>query len=128
MYCPIDILNWCKVLKYNKKELLGIVQLKFIGIHGMDEWILQSIGEKWRLWKQRLKVKYLKPDMPFEYLVKNTDERVIEEQWKGLLTFWLSEEGKLMAQKNLDDFAHVGMGSHLQTYLRKYLLVKLVFE
>ncbi|KAG8375348.1 hypothetical protein BUALT_Bualt10G0090800 [Buddleja alternifolia] len=68
---------------------------KFIGIHGMDEWILQSIGEKWRHWKRRLKDKYFKPDMPFEYLVKNTDERVIEEQWKGLLTFWLSEEGKV---------------------------------
>ncbi|KAG8391366.1 hypothetical protein BUALT_Bualt01G0180300 [Buddleja alternifolia] len=95
MYCPIDILDWRKIPKSNKKKLLEIVQSKFIGIHGMDEWILQSIGEKWRHWKRRLKDKYFKPDMPFEYLVKNTDERVIEEQWKGLLTFWLSEEGKV---------------------------------
>ncbi|KAG8372469.1 hypothetical protein BUALT_Bualt12G0069400 [Buddleja alternifolia] len=57
MYCPIDILDWLKMPKSNKKELLGIVQSKFIEIHGMDEWILQSIGEKWRHWKQRLKDK-----------------------------------------------------------------------
>ncbi|KAG8365720.1 hypothetical protein BUALT_Bualt17G0001300 [Buddleja alternifolia] len=100
-YCPIDILDWRKVPKSNKNEMLGIVQSRFLGILGMDEWILQSIGKKWRHWKKDLKLKYFEPEMPLEYLLKITDERVIEEQWKGLLTFWLSEEGKVNCSVSL---------------------------
>ncbi|KAG8383449.1 hypothetical protein BUALT_Bualt04G0014400 [Buddleja alternifolia] len=74
-YCPIDILDWHKVPKSNKNEMLGIVQ-------------------KMETLEEGLEVKYFEPEMSLEYVVKITDERVIEEQWKGLLTFWLSEEGK----------------------------------
>ena len=71
------------------------MQEKFDCPPGIEEWILQSIGTKWRNWKADLKIDYFDPTLSLEDLVKEKDERVNEEQWKNINMHWLSDNGKV---------------------------------
>ncbi|KAG8382397.1 hypothetical protein BUALT_Bualt05G0073100 [Buddleja alternifolia] len=98
-YAPIDIFDWRKMPKSKKKDMLDLLKEKFVCPIGTDEWILQSISVKWRNWKHDLKFDYFDPTLPLDDLIKEGDERVNEEQWRKLIMFWLSDEGKVQARK-----------------------------
>ncbi|XP_052188574.1 uncharacterized protein LOC127798953 [Diospyros lotus] len=61
---------------------------------GQEDWILKSIAKKWRNWKSFVKTNYYDPNVSLVEQMKNVPERVHEDQWKELVTFWNSDASK----------------------------------
>ncbi|KAH7670297.1 putative transposase Ptta/En/Spm plant protein [Dioscorea alata] len=75
--------NWCKVPKTLKEELLKFVELRFI-IESSREFVLKSLGKKWRDYKHDLK----KPNKD------NYPDGTVRWQWEELVDFWYSRKGE----------------------------------
>jgi hypothetical protein len=63
---------------------------------GIDQKLTASIGKLWRSWKNKLKRDWFLPyqtdsEMPF-----CGEDRVLEDQWVWLVSYWNSEAGKVM--------------------------------
>lgn len=56
---------------------------------------LQSIGKKWRTWKAELKAAYYDMSLPVSEAKYHKDERVDEDQWNELWTYWGTDEAKV---------------------------------
>ncbi|XP_052205941.1 uncharacterized protein LOC127810469 [Diospyros lotus] len=93
-YAPLHYKNWIKVPQTYKKEMLTQVQEKFQLPPGQEDWILKSIAKKWRNWKSFVKTNYYDPNVSLVEQMKNVPERVHEDQWKELVTFWNSDASK----------------------------------
>ncbi|KAL3503835.1 hypothetical protein ACH5RR_033676 [Cinchona calisaya] len=78
-----------------KDEMINMVKERFDVPPGIDDWMLKSISKKCRSWKSRIKTKYFDPNVSFERRIHNRPTRVLENQWKGILSHWDSEEAKV---------------------------------
>ncbi|KAL8472330.1 hypothetical protein ACS0TY_029517 [Phlomoides rotata] len=87
-YCPIDVENWHKMPKQNKKYMIQIIKEKYDISLADEDWILHSINEKWKSWKSFLKARYFMPNKTVEFLMDEKPERVAEDQWKNIVTYW----------------------------------------
>lgn len=72
------------------------MQLKFDIPEIGEEFIIKSLANKWRGWKCTLKKMYFDPAKSVEEHLSKVPERVDEEQWKQLIIYWSSEEGKVL--------------------------------
>ncbi|XP_058067564.1 uncharacterized protein LOC131216938 isoform X4 [Magnolia sinica] len=78
----------------------GLVTSKFEFDGNAKAWVLKSIGKKWREWKGELKKLHYSSHEIDEERLADLDERVQEDQWKILVQFWNSEEGKARSKTN----------------------------
>ncbi|XP_048137222.1 uncharacterized protein LOC125312540 isoform X3 [Rhodamnia argentea] len=69
-------------------------------IPAMEKWILHSINSKWRNWKSNLKAAHYDSSQPLSHHLKHLPERVRRDQWKKLVAFWSSKEGKKLSNIN----------------------------
>ncbi|KAG6418780.1 hypothetical protein SASPL_120985 [Salvia splendens] len=83
-----------------KDEMLEVVKLRFDVPIIAENWVLTSIGTKWRNWKHYLKTRYW-DDVPIEYIIHDMDDRVLEEQWIQLLSYWKTEDSKFYSKSSL---------------------------
>lgn len=75
---------------------LFAVQSKFDGIEDYKEWIMKSLGKKWKDYKCMLKRKFYEIYKTDEERIANCPETVIPEQWEKLVYFWSSPEGQVL--------------------------------
>ncbi|XP_052206799.1 uncharacterized protein LOC127811129 [Diospyros lotus] len=108
-YAPLHYKNWIKVPQTYKKEMLTQVQEKFQLPPGQEDWILKSITKKWRNWKSFVKTNYYDPNVSLVEQMKNVPERVHEDQWKELVTFWNSDASKRVSDRNKVSRGHQKM-------------------
>nr|XP_051201621.1 uncharacterized protein LOC127315142 [Lolium perenne] len=95
---PLNVLKWnddmFKEIYHDK--LLAAVTKKFaIGPKSRD-WLVNQLGNKWRQYKAKLKKKHYKAELPMERVMENAPETVEETQWNTLVSYWYSEEEKVM--------------------------------
>ncbi|KAH7672347.1 putative transposase Ptta/En/Spm plant protein [Dioscorea alata] len=75
--------NWRKVPKTLKEELL-----KFV------EFVLKSLGKKWRDYKHDLKKRYFKREAGPQANKDNYPDGTVRWQWEELVDFWYSRKGE----------------------------------
>ena len=59
-------------------------------------WLVNQLGNKLRQYKAKLKKKHYKAELPMERVMENAPETVEETQWNTLVSYWYSEEAKVM--------------------------------
>ncbi|CAN6347044.1 unnamed protein product, partial [Urochloa humidicola] len=99
-YCPIHYKDWRLVKKDSAKTILECIQTKFLYPRSCEKWILKSIGRDWRKYKSTLKNKLFSPKKKRSALYKLCPDDIDEDQWKVLVKYWKSAEGKAASEKN----------------------------
>ncbi|KAF8700209.1 hypothetical protein HU200_034586 [Digitaria exilis] len=99
-YCPIDVNDWRKVKKDSAETILQCIQTKFLYPRSCEKWILKSIGRDWRKYKATLKKNLFNPKKKRSTLYKLCPSDIDEDQWKGIIRYWKSTEGKNLSEKN----------------------------
>ncbi|CAL4948448.1 unnamed protein product [Urochloa decumbens] len=99
-YCPIHVKDWRLVKKDSAKTILECIQTKFLYPRSCEKWILKSIGRDWRKYKSTLKKKLFSPKKKRAALYKLCPDDIDEDQWKALVKYWKSAEGKAASEKN----------------------------
>ncbi|CAL5068622.1 unnamed protein product [Urochloa decumbens] len=103
-YCPIHVKDWRLVKKDSAKTILECIQTKFLYPHSCEKWILKSIGRDWRKYKSTLKKKLFSPKKKRAALYKLCPDDIDEDQWKALVKYWKSAEGKAARLTTYGDF------------------------
>jgi len=63
--------------------------------HSCEKWIFKSIGRDWRKYKATLKKTLFNPKKKRSLLNKRCPDDIVEAEWKALVGYWKSEEGKV---------------------------------
>ncbi|XP_060211995.1 uncharacterized protein LOC132639573 [Lycium barbarum] len=119
---PLHIHDWRSFDKDEKKKLVEFVRKKFsIPTHG-EEFVIKSIGKKWKDYKCDLKSVYLTKFKTKDVLLKNKPNRIPRDQWTGLVSYWVSEKAKRRSQTNINNRAkqkmpHTGGSKSIATLM-----------
>ncbi|XP_022001786.1 uncharacterized protein LOC110899219 [Helianthus annuus] len=98
-HVSIEYSDWRKVPIQKKEDMYSLVKSKFV-IHPNEtneikNWILTSIGRKWKEWKGSLKACAYDPSRSVDKIVAQqvkNDDRVNPTQFKELVTRWFTSE------------------------------------
>ena len=71
------------------------IQTKFLYPAKCDKWILKTIGRDWRKFKAGLKKDFFNAKKKRKALYKLCPEYVDSDQWRGLVKYWKSKEGRV---------------------------------
>ncbi|KAM0837942.1 hypothetical protein ACQ4PT_061311 [Festuca glaucescens] len=100
-YCPLDKKDWRNVKKDGGADtILQCVQTKFLYPAKCDKWILKTIGRDWRKFKAGLKKDFFSAKKKRKALYKLCPEYVDDGQWRELVKYWKSKEGRAVSEKN----------------------------
>ncbi|XP_039122101.1 uncharacterized protein LOC120258726 [Dioscorea cayenensis subsp. rotundata] len=91
--------SWHKVPKTLKDELLTFIELRF-SLEISREYVLKSLGKKWRDYKHDLKTKHFRRE---QGLLANKDKHpsgTIRWQWEQLIDFWIQKNLRLLVESN----------------------------
>ncbi|XP_058071006.1 uncharacterized protein LOC131220047 [Magnolia sinica] len=89
-YVPLTYSNWRAVPNEKKDDMYELI----MSDKEIKSWVLMSIGKKWRDYKCELKKFHYLPYDNDEARLTDLNEHVHMDQWKALIEFWNSEEGK----------------------------------
>ncbi|XP_020551828.1 uncharacterized protein LOC105169094 isoform X3 [Sesamum indicum] len=95
-FLPLTYLDWRHVPSEKKKNMWEKVQLRFDIDPTSKNWVLQSLGRRWKDWKSKLKTAHYYPHQTDEARLADCDERILPDQWAALVKLWSTES----AQKN----------------------------
>ncbi|KAL0384615.1 UNVERIFIED_CONTAM: hypothetical protein Sradi_2855800 [Sesamum radiatum] len=95
-FLPLTYLDWRHVPSEKKKNMWEKVQLRFDIDPTSKNWVLQSLGRRWKDWKSKLKTAHYYPHETDEERLADCDERILPDQWAALVKLWSTES----AQKN----------------------------
>ncbi|KAH7674544.1 putative transposase Ptta/En/Spm plant protein [Dioscorea alata] len=85
--------SWHKVPKSLKDELFKFIELRFaFGIS--KEYVLKSLGKKWRDYKHDLKKRHFKMEDGLQANKQKHPNATIRWQWEQLVDFWYSNKGE----------------------------------
>ncbi|VAI12910.1 hypothetical protein VPH35_081325 [Triticum aestivum] len=94
-YCPLDKKDWRNVKKDGGADtILQCVQTKFLYPAKCDKWILKTTGRDRRRFKAGLKKIFFNANKKRKSLYKLCPEYVDSDQWRELVKFWKSKEGR----------------------------------
>ncbi|XP_010690514.2 uncharacterized protein LOC104904039 isoform X1 [Beta vulgaris subsp. vulgaris] len=112
--CPIGEVNWHKVDKSCKANIINLIRDKFVlpNREEIDKSILKHVGKKWRAHRYELKVQYKKPDSTQEKVASTVPRGVDPSQWIRLVQYWFSERSQFLSAKGKEARA---LQSHLHT-------------
>ncbi|XP_019051767.1 PREDICTED: uncharacterized protein LOC109114104 [Nelumbo nucifera] len=98
---PIDVDSWRDVPIETKEEVWKVVQTKFKTKENDKDFVLKSLSKKWRGWKCDLKKKYFDFDPHNADKVQIRDDQIHPQQWKNMVQYWKSEQGRMSILNNL---------------------------
>lgn len=112
--CPIGEVNWHKVDKSCKANIINLIREKFVlpAREEIDKSILKHVGKKWRAYRYELKVQFKKSDRTQEQVANIVPKRVDASQWTKLVQYWFSEKSQFLSTKGKEARA---LQSHLHT-------------
>jgi hypothetical protein len=76
-------------------SLFLIIQTKFLYPAKCDKWILKTTGRNWRKFKAGLKKDFFNEKIKIKALYKLCPEYVDIDQWRELVKYWKSKEGRV---------------------------------
>ncbi|KAH7655770.1 putative transposase Ptta/En/Spm plant protein [Dioscorea alata] len=85
--------NWHKVPKPLKDDLFKFIELRF-SLEISKEYVLKSLGKKWRDYKHDLKTKHFKREDGLQANKDKHPSATIQWQWEQLVDFWYSKKGE----------------------------------
>ncbi|KAH7653182.1 putative transposase Ptta/En/Spm plant protein [Dioscorea alata] len=85
--------SWHKVPKTLKDELLNFIEMRFV-LEIPKDYVLKSLGKKWRDYKHDLKKKHFKREDGLQANKEKRPEGTINWQWEELVDFWYSRKGE----------------------------------
>ncbi|XP_039117807.1 uncharacterized protein LOC120253540 [Dioscorea cayenensis subsp. rotundata] len=85
--------TWHKVPKKLKEELLNFIESRFV-LEIPKDYVLKSLGKKWRDYKHDLKKRYFKREDGVRANKDKLPEGVIRWQWEELIDHWYSNKGE----------------------------------
>ncbi|XP_039116447.1 uncharacterized protein LOC120251858 [Dioscorea cayenensis subsp. rotundata] len=85
--------SWHKVPKTLKDELLNFIETRFV-LEIPKDYVLKSLGKKWRDNKHDLKRKYFKREDGLQANKEKHPEGTVSWQWEELVDFWYSRKGE----------------------------------
>ncbi|CAN6229487.1 unnamed protein product [Urochloa humidicola] len=97
---PLSHLDWKSVPKKNKDVMCHIVKLKFDIAPVRESWIVKNIGKLWKSWKSKLKQKHFDTHETEEERLADRNPRVLEEQWRFLVSYWSTEKAQAASARN----------------------------
>ncbi|KAL2937313.1 Uncharacterized protein RDABS01_020762 [Bienertia sinuspersici] len=112
--CPIGEVNWHKVDKSCKADVINLIREKFLlpPRVEIDKSILKHVGKKWRAYRYELKMQYKKPDRTQEEVASIVPKGVDASQWIKLVQYWFSEKSQFLSAKGKEARA---LQSHIHT-------------
>ncbi|XP_021753214.1 uncharacterized protein LOC110718640 isoform X2 [Chenopodium quinoa] len=112
--CPIGEVNWHKVDKSCKANIINLIREKFVlpDRVEIDKSILKHVGKKWRAYRHELKMQFKKPDRTQEQVASIVPKGVDATQWLKLVQYWFSEKCQFLSAKGKEARA---LQSHLHT-------------
>ncbi|KAL9238347.1 hypothetical protein vseg_012780 [Gypsophila vaccaria] len=99
--CPINEVNWRRVDKSCKANIIELVRSKFVipDRPEIDKCILKHVGNKWRMYRHELKSLYKSPNKTQEQVASTVPNGVPQNQWVKLVHYWFSEKCKMLSEK-----------------------------
>ncbi|KAH7670262.1 putative transposase Ptta/En/Spm plant protein [Dioscorea alata] len=85
--------SWYKVPKTLKDELFKFIELLF-SLEISKEYVLKSLGKKWRDYKHDLKKRHFKREDGLQANKDKHPNATIRWQWEQLVDFWYSSKGE----------------------------------
>lgn len=86
------------------------MQLRFDIDPVSKDWVLRSLGRKWKDWKAKLKSAHYCPHETDEERLADRDERVLPDQWASLIAHWSSETEEVFFRMTADYCIYVYKG------------------
>ncbi|XP_047338230.1 uncharacterized protein LOC124941899 isoform X3 [Impatiens glandulifera] len=103
---PLNYIDWRALPDENKEKMWEQVQSRFDIDPQCKDWIIKSLGKKWKDWKAQLKIHHYSVHDNDKDRLEDCDERVLPDQWKILVSFWNSDEAKERSMKAKASRAH----------------------
>nr|XP_009797182.1 PREDICTED: uncharacterized protein LOC104243659 isoform X2 [Nicotiana sylvestris] len=91
-----------------------------------EAWVLKSLGKKWKDYKCNLKGEYVKKHKTKDALLKYRPSRIPRDQWRGLVSYWLSDKAKRRTQANRNNrskkmMPHTGGSKSIATLMNEQI-------
>lgn len=102
---PLTHHDWRSVPQTAKKNAWQLVLSKFELDISKRKAIMESMACKWRNWKSQLRSIYY--SHASDDWILERDDRIVEEQWRALINYWNSDEGKKRSMTNKANRAKV---------------------
>ncbi|XP_049406184.1 uncharacterized protein LOC125869791 [Solanum stenotomum] len=106
---PLHVDDWRNFDNEEKKKLLDFVRKKFTIPKCGEDFVLKSLGKKWKDYKCQLKGDHIPKYKTKIVLLKNRPSRIPRDQWSGLVAYWLSDKAKRRIQANRNNRAKQNM-------------------
>ncbi|KAJ9687589.1 hypothetical protein PVL29_016181 [Vitis rotundifolia] len=106
---PLTYADWRAVPQAAKDNMLQLAKSKFEISPRLENWVLKTLGKRWKDWKAQLKAKYFNNKTDDEQ-IEIDDERVLPEQRPILLAYWRSEESQKRSAMNKANRAKQSIG------------------
>ncbi|KAG1354665.1 hypothetical protein COCNU_07G007770 [Cocos nucifera] len=107
---PLNFIDWRAMPHGSKEKMWQLVELKFdIDPIGKD-WVLKSLGTKWRNWKAELKAAHYDTHKTDEEWLADCDKMVVTDQWPFLVAYCSSKRGKAHSNTNRANRVHLRFG------------------
>ncbi|XP_039118822.1 uncharacterized protein LOC120254922 isoform X2 [Dioscorea cayenensis subsp. rotundata] len=109
--------SWHKVPKKLKDKLFKFIELRF-ALDISKEYVLKSLGKKWRDYKHDLKKCHFKREDGLQVNKDKHPNTTIRWQWEQLVDYWYSNKGvkdlELLAENNKNILIHLDQRSLLE--------------
>ncbi|XP_060210609.1 uncharacterized protein LOC132637555 [Lycium barbarum] len=119
---PLHIDDWRIFGNEEKKKLVNFVRKKFSIPKRAEDFVLKSLGKKWKDYKCTLKGEYMAKYKTKDSLLKNRLSRIPKDQWSGLVSYWFSDKVKRRTQANRNNrtkqkMSHTGGSKSIATLM-----------
>ncbi|CAI9102846.1 OLC1v1001195C1 [Oldenlandia corymbosa var. corymbosa] len=98
-FTPLHIKDWRNVTEEMKADMIQQVKDKYDIPPGSEHWILKSIRKKRRSWRNTVKTLNFDATLPIEDQISSKPDRVTDEQWKDLLSYWAEKKTQEISEK-----------------------------
>ncbi|KAH0773606.1 hypothetical protein KY290_010743 [Solanum tuberosum] len=92
--------SWHAVPKNTKKRMWEYINSKFlIPVEG-KKWVMTSLRDAWRRYKQKIKERYFDKNSTIEDMLAKRPENMPEEQFRQLINYWKHPTVQAMCEMN----------------------------
>ncbi|XP_010253946.1 PREDICTED: uncharacterized protein LOC104595071 isoform X2 [Nelumbo nucifera] len=88
---PIHYMDWHEVPQRHKDEAWNLVKKKFVVTEQHKNWVMRKLGDRWRAYRNKLKVDYYDQFDTNKERIRNCPPDVHLDQWKQLVKYFSSD-------------------------------------
>ncbi|XP_034702470.1 uncharacterized protein LOC117927161 [Vitis riparia] len=97
---PLQVKDWSQVPDEAKEKLWGLVLEKFDIDDEHKDYVMSSMGSKYRSYRYKMKAKYYDPYSTDEERLSNCPPDVSQDDWRWLVHYWGTPEVQAVSERN----------------------------